>query len=87
MLSENEGNFLASAFKSVDPKVPKIVYSIEFRYLELTKGKVFMSELSRCTLVKLIKGQNILRNSIKQKEQNDNHNGGRGFSNVDVLSM
>ena len=46
MLSENEGNFLASAFKSVDPKVPKIVYSIEFRYLELTKGKVFMSELS-----------------------------------------
>ena len=26
-------------------------------------------------------------NSIKQKDHNDNHNGGKGISNVDVLSM
>ena len=46
--------------KSVDPKVPTIVYPIEFRYQELTKGKVFMSELSRYALLILIKGRNIL---------------------------
>ena len=46
--------------KSVDPKVPTIVYPIEFRYPELTKGKVFMSELSSYALLILIMGQNIL---------------------------
>ena len=45
--------------ESVDPKVPTIVYPIEFPYPELTKGKVFMSELSSYALLILIKGQNI----------------------------
>ena len=82
----NEGNFLASAYISWSEGTNNCV-SNWVSTSRTDKSESFYAWVVLICPVDIDQGSKYFGKSIKQKQQNDNHNGGKGFSNVDVLSM